>query len=232
MMNYFTFGNLVSSDYGVYVAKSNMFDSASEDVEEVIIPGRNGALHISNNRFNVFEPELVCYVTSSNIQESISNFRNALQSIKTIAEYRESLVSGQFRKARYIDGIKITGSDTVGAYFTLKFRAQPERYLDSGQTTITLTASGTISNPGLDAKPLIAITGNGTVVVNGYSIVVTNNASNTLYIDCESMQIYRGTTNKSSYVTMAEFPVLSQGSNTVTLTSVSRVVITPRWWIL
>jgi hypothetical protein len=88
-----------------------------------------------------------------------------------------------------------------------------------------------------DAKPLIKVTGRGTLGIGEYILTITGTASQTLYIDCETMEIYtiEGTvpTGASSLVSINknDFPVLEPGTNNISVGSgITAVTITPRWW--
>ena len=109
---------------------------------------------------------------------------------------------------------------------------------DSGQTTVIYgTNPFYLVNPTLfEAEPLIAITHSGTVKINGTTITNTGGNTETIYIDCESKEIYYYNagvlTNASSLITFstADFPKLVPGRNKLELSGVTSVVITPRWW--
>jgi hypothetical protein len=88
-----------------------------------------------------------------------------------------------------------------------------------------------------DAKPLIKVTGTGTLGIGKYILTITGTASQTLYIDCETMEIYtlEGTVpmGASSLVSINknDFPVLEPGTNNISVGSgITAVTITPRWW--
>ena len=88
-----------------------------------------------------------------------------------------------------------------------------------------------------DAKPLIKVTGRGTLGIGEYILTITGTASQKLYIDCETMEIYtlEGTvpTGASSLVSINknDFPVLKSGTNYISVGSgITAVTITPRWW--
>ena len=88
-----------------------------------------------------------------------------------------------------------------------------------------------------DAKPLIKVTGTGTLGIGEYILTITGTASQTLYIDCETMEIYtiEGTvpTGASSLVSInkLDFPVLKSGTNYISVGSgITAVTIKPRWW--
>lgn len=112
-------------------------------------------------------------------------------------------------------------------------------WADTGDSTIEYGQSpGLITNPTLfDAKPLIKVTGIGTLGVGDCTATITGTANQVLYIDCEAMEIYKivggVSTNASSLVSFStnDFPVLNPGANTISIgTGITDVTITPRWW--
>lgn len=112
-------------------------------------------------------------------------------------------------------------------------------WADSGDITVQYGNSPVYNPTEFDARPLIKVTGTGTVVVGDTAITITGTAGQTIYIDCDSMEIYtlNGGTPQSaaSLVSFSgnDFPKLKAGSNTVALgTGITSVTITPRWWII
>ena len=81
-----------------------------------------------------------------------------------------------------------------------------------------------------ESKPLIKVTGTGTLTVNGVQIAISATPTT---IDCELMEAYNGTTSRNSDIVLTpnKFPVLKPGNNTITLGSgITKLEITPRWW--
>ena len=105
---------------------------------------------------------------------------------------------------------------------------------------MTFTADGTITNPTLfDSKPLLKITGMGTVGIGDYSITLQGIPSQTVYIDCDIMDAWTLSggvkVNANDLVQYAgnHFPSLASGENGVDLgTGITEIVVTPRWWRL
>lgn len=106
--------------------------------------------------------------------------------------------------------------------------------------TVGEGTSGTITNPTMyEAKPLLAVTGVGTLNIGDYSMVLTGSATQTVYIDCEIMEAWTlsGSTkiNANDRVRYAgnEFPALGPGENALSWDStITSLLITPRWWRL
>lgn len=232
MRNYLIFNGVnYSTQFNCFIARSNMFDSASEDVTVVSIPGRNGDYHISNNRYNTFKAEVTVYIPND-MQNYIDNMRATLMSTKTLCRYEEALRPNEFRLARFMDAFEVEASDRQGMYMKLVFECRPERFLKSGETVVSKTASGYIDNSTLfNAKPLIRIYGKGTLTIGSYTVKV-NSVSSYVDIDFDSLQAYKGTTNCNGNVEFGEL-VLVPGRNTITLGSgITKIEVTPRWYTL
>lgn len=229
-MNYFTFDGVSSETYNAYIAESNMFDASAEDVESITIPGRNGAYHIPKNRFNVFDASVVIYFPSD-MQTNVDDLRNFLLSRKKSCTYSENLRPNEFRLARFKSAFILASSSKESASMTLNFECQPERYLLSGQSTTQFTANGTITNPTLfDAKPLIRIYGTGTLTVGDYTVTV-NTVDSYVDIDFNTLNAYKGDVNCNGNVSFGEL-VLVPGANAITLSGITKAIITPRWFTL
>lgn len=147
MFNYFTFDGVPSTEYNCYVAQSNMFDAPKKDIKTVQVLGRNGNLHIDNDRYESFRLKLLCYIPD-NMQTTIDDIRNFLLS-KGTARYTEALRPNEYRNAIFIEAFEVKGSDRRGAYFNLVFDASPERYLYEGEVPVSVeninsTRTGTL----------------------------------------------------------------------------------------
>lgn len=112
-------------------------------------------------------------------------------------------------------------------------------WADSGDITVQYGNSPVYNPTEFDAKPLIKVVGTGTAVVGDTAITITGTAGQTIYIDCDSMEIYKlnggAPQSAASLVSFSgnDFPKLKAGSNTVALgTGITSVTITPRWWII
>lgn len=231
--NYFTFDGVASSDYGVYTSGNQTFNAPSRDYTEVIVPGRDGVLTLDNNRFNAI-PHIYNAFIIDNFNANIKGLRNALMAKRGQLILTDTYHTDEFYKAYYEKGLEADVAQFLRAgEFEIEFTRDPRRFLTSGNTPTTLSASGTITNPTLfDAYPLITVTGTGELGVNGESITINYNTSTTT-IDCEMKEIYNGTTNLGLYVELDEFPTLSPGSNNIVLgDGITSVIITPRWYIL
>lgn len=231
MRNFFTLDGKSSADFNAYISRSNMFDSAEREVEKISIPGRNGDLTIDQGRFSNFTSIVEIYIPSG-MREKLDGLRNWLQSVVGYRRYEESYKPEEYRQARFTGRFEVSESDRVGAALTLEFDCMPQRYLKTGEIPVEYTANGSIYNRTLqDAKPLLRVWGNGTVGIGDATLTISGTTAYT-DIDCESMDAYYGATNRNGNIS-GTFPVLKPGTNGIALgTGITKLQITPRWWIL
>ena len=109
---------------------------------------------------------------------------------------------------------------------------------DTGDITVTIEfpqEQFTITNPTLfDSQPLLRVYGVGALGIGSQTVTITQ-ADVYTDIDCEMMDAFKGTANKNPYVQLTDhnFPVFKPGVNNISLgTGITKVEITPRWWIV
>ena len=232
MINYLTYDGKSLRDYGVYVNGTYTFSAPQRNITKVVIPGRNGTLTIDNKRFENIEVTYEAFI----IREFVENIEGLRNYLSTAAGYRrleETYHPDEFRMARFVSGLSVTATPLMReGNFTLKFDCMPQRFLKSGEIPVEFTAAGSIFNPTLQqAKPLLRVWGNGTVGIGSDTLTIAD-TTNYTDIDCESMDAYYGATNRNGNIS-GTFPVLEPGANGVALGgSITKVQITPRWWIL
>lgn len=118
---------------------------------------------------------------------------------------------------------------------TIKFKVQPFKYKLNEETTV-LTESGIVINSGLEeSKPIIKITGTGTVevMINDMAVFIYTfpEDETEVVIDGEKQDAYLGNVLKNRNMT-GEFPVFSVGENTISWNGeVTSITIDPksRW---
>lgn len=228
----FTFNGTSSGDFGLVVSNVAVYGSPARVVEKIQIPYRNGDLLIDSGAYNNY---IVTYDVAiiTNVQQNMRDIADWLLNTSGYCELSDDYNPDTFWMASYYNQLEytMTALNRYGSA-TIAFDCKPQRYLKTGQSATAFTANGTISNPTkMASRPIIKVTGNGTSVVNGTSITTSGNSGVTIVIDCERMQCYTGSTNKSDKVTMDDYPTLAPGSNSITVGH-SKVEITPRWWQL
>lgn len=233
--NYLTFDEIDSSDLGVYISGEGTYNAPERVYDMQIVPGRNGALAIDEGRFENIELTYPAFIYSNNSQdfkEKVQDLRNQLMSRKGYKRLADTYHPDEYRLAIYKSGLEVEPKliNRAGK-FNLVFDCKPQRFMLSGDLVRTYTSSGQITNPTrFDAKPLITVTGTGTLTIGGVAITIT--ASPTT-IDCETMEAYNGLTSRNGSITLSpnRFPVLSPGVNSFTITSgITRLDVIARWW--
>lgn len=234
MRDYFTLDGKNSIDFNTWIATSNMFDGAEHDDESVEIPGRNGAIIMSNNRYRNFNGSVSCYIPYD-MRHNVDALRSFLSSKHQYCRYEDSMHPEVYLMARYIGGFALSDSDRVGAAFDLAFDCKPQKFLKSGEVPIAYTANGLIYNPtDYASKPLIRCYGSsGTVTVGGVSVTVSG-ASVFADINCELMEVYENGTslNNTTTLTNGEFPVIDSGEVAISFTGFTSIEITPHWFMI
>ena len=234
MSEYFIFDGVDSRTFFVDVFEKNTHGSPARlyDVQE--IPGRNGALLIDNKKYNNTTHEYGCIFYTSMLG-NLQNFRNFLVNTAGYKRLEDSIHADEFYLAAYRASVvpKIDDRRTM-AKMTLTFDRKPQRFLKSGETAVTLTGNGSITNPErTSAKPLMRLYGEGTIQIGHYAIQVVS-ADEYTDIDCDMLEAYKGTASCNDKIRVIDhaFPVLAPGVNNIVLNGITRVEITPRWWRL
>lgn len=221
------------SDFGVMTDRSQFFNRPELDYEEVEVPGVNGSLRISKDRYKNVKIPVNCCIDRDFVKRytALSNF--LLQD----GEYHR--LENDAEPDRYMMASASLDDPDPGQYlrggmFTIQFNAKPERWLKSGEEQKTLTASAKIYNPTRQkAKPLIRVYGSGELAVASQSMTVTNSGVDYVDIDCRLQDCYCRTTNCNNMVVFSSnnFPVFAPGDNGITIGSgITKVIITPRWY--
>lgn len=172
------FDGVDSRDYGIYITGEAVFNSPERDVEMIEIPGRNGAYALDKGRFSNIEvsyPAGIFGDTEADFRQGIRAFRNALASRKGYKRLEDDYNPDEYRMAVYKSGLEVTPTALKAGEFTITFDCQPQRFLKSGETAVTVADGGTITNPTLfESRPLVEVEGYGRLSVDGDTVVVHN----------------------------------------------------------
>lgn len=247
-VNSITFDGVNSLDYGLYVSGSATFSSAEKDYKKVSVPGRNGDLLISNNRYknvNVQYPAVVF----RDLEENVMRIRNWLMSTNGYCRLEDTYHPDEFRLATFSGPVDFaTALFEVGST-TLTFDCKPQRWLKSGERKHIFTDNtGKLFNPtNFPSKPLIraypsdnmaaGLTANLQVGTYNINIKMPDEKFEYVDIDCDLMDCYTGLINQNGLMTATRWGALTPGWNGVVFTQAinggfSKVEIIPRWWML
>lgn len=232
-LNHFTFNGHSTGELGLLVSGINIYGAPSRIVEKINIPYRSGDLIIDTGAYSNY---MLTYTVDiiDNTKTTAESLSQWLLGSTGYCRLTDTYNTDIYRMAAYYNQLDYTLSALYRyGRATITFDCKPQKYLLTGETAVTITSSSyTLNNPSaMVSKPLLRLTGTGTAVVNGTTIVV-NSVDEYVDIDCDTMQIFKGTTNKSSTVTMTDFPQLKSGNNTITKSGLTNIIVTPRWWKL
>jgi len=229
-MGYLIFrGVSTESLTGVYVSQMPSHKKAAMRNTEYYVKGRDGALHVDEG-FSNFElmVRLVLVNASASTRQLVNAWADGTGKLVSSDDLTKAYKATVLQEIQW-DRVKANAGfyDTATIYFD----CQPFMY-EAFDSQITLTASGTISNPGsATALPLIQVNGSGDVdfTIAGYHIEI-DDVSSAVYIDCENGYVY---TQSGAATMRGDIPELAMGNNTVTFGSgVTSLVITPHWrWV-
>lgn len=225
-------GDINSSDYGIYLINSDMFKASEFDFDTYEIPGRNGDLHISNGRRKNKDIEFEFMVRNEYI-DRMDEFMAVLGTLQGYQRLECDYYQGKYRMG-YLSSFDYGTNGYTSGTFSVVYSCRPEKFLSSGETSQTFSASGTLTNPTpCEAKPLLRVYGKGTITVGTTVIKVNTAGTSYIDIDTDTMQAYEGDLNRNSYITVTEWGHLTSGENTVTLGSgITKIEVTPRWCYL
>lgn len=232
---YFVWNGKSSRDFGLYLSEPPKKGKAERKQDIISVPGKNGDLIIQQDAWKNI-PIAYSVFTHGDIgnpEETIPEFYGWL-SQSGYLRLEDSFDTSAFYLAYYAGGDDIDNIMDQAARGVITFNAKPQRYLKSGEKSVTYTSSGALSNPTpQNARPLISVTGTGTVKINDQTITISKNASK-IMIDCEAMDAYGsdGSNANGSVSLPSADIVLKPGANNITLTGVTSVDVTPRWWTL
>ena len=237
MKHNLVFDGINAAEKEIVIYGGNVDEAAVRDVSAVVVPGRNGVLHFDNGRWAEREQKYLAFVRGDSYPARLSYVRRVFGGVgKSYARLEDTFNASTFSMATFSDAItpESLAFRTAGLC-VLTFSCRPERYLRTGEQTITTASSVTLSNPtGMPARPLLRVygTGAGTIIVGG-NIVYIDEIDGYVDIDCDMGDCFKGATNCNGDVRLSSFPVLGEGTTGVSITgALTSVEIVPRWWTL
>lgn len=201
------------------------------------IPGSSREVVDMDDAWECYDQPYTLFVGDGSIDSVQQPLRNVARVLYKDGwqELIDDFEPNYFRLAYYQGPFDVENRKTRVGKFDVSFRCRPERYLTSGKTPVVVVSGGKINNPtSFNAKPLIHITGSGsgTVSIAGQEMSFTG-LVDYLNIDCDTMDVYRLSSENRNSLMSGVFPVLFEGENTITFSGgISSVTITPRFWVI
>lgn len=235
--NSFTFAGIASDTYGVQISGDGVYNAPIRSYEMIPIPGRNGDLSFDQHRFENIELIYPAFIVEE-FGGSIRDFRNKLLSKVGYQRLTDTYHPDEYRMAIYTGGLEVEPvQGGIAGSFDITFNCKPQRYLVSGETEVSFDNGATsINNPtDFESKPLLIITGTGTVGIGSDTVTVTGVTNQVLYLDCDIMEAYTKSgsalipANDKITLSGSDFPTLKPGRNGIAHTTTGLSIV-PRWW--
>lgn len=232
--HYFIYDGVPSTDFGTFLASSNLFDAPEKDVERKQVPGRNGEILIPNNRYHNFELTATAVIPHRLIN-NVENLKAFLMSRNGYCRYEESYHPDKYRMACFIKSFEMGAMNKHQGVVDLHFICKPQQFLKAGEISKTYSKAGEIWNPTyFEAQPMIRAYGYGHIYIGDYEIQIAQSTLPYVDIDCERMDVYYKTTNCNNMIAFGnDFPKLAHGETSISFdNTISKIDITPRWWTI
>ena len=218
VINSLQFDDICSADFGVGISGEGVFDAPVRNVDAVSIPGRNGNLLIDRKSFGNIEVTYPAHNFVPNdyptFTAQLDAFRSALASKVGYQRLVDTFHPDEYRMGVFKSGLEVNPiKRNSAAEFDLVFDCKPQRFLRSGEVKQTVAKGDIIVNPtNYEAKPLLEVTGYGTLRMAGQDIVLSNS------VPLGDVTILRRDYSTTGALTVTLRPVLASGDSfTVTV---------------
>ena len=231
-MTYFVYNGECSAEYGVYISGEATFATPKRKTEKVSVAGRNGDLILEDEEFENLDLKYPAFIRE-NLGERLENFASMLASVSGYVRLEDTYHPEYYRMAHYEEGFDPkTTPYNRGGKFDIVFDCMPQKFLKSGEKKTVYEANGVLKNPTrFKSKPLLRLYGTGSLIIQNQTITI-NSADGYTDIDCEIMEAYKGSTNCNANVSLPDNIYLFAGNNQMTLSGITKVEVTPRWWTI
>lgn len=245
--NYFEWNGKKSVDFGVFILGKNVFSVPARNIEENIVPGRNGSVFVDNGNYLNIPLAFDCVMIiepGCTAAEQMQAFKQWLY--KDIAKYkplRSSFYPLHTRMAVINAQIDVAEEDPTmqtseyALFFTVSFSCKPQMYLNSALEPLVTTKNTVtiINNTDNIAEPYIDLRFSTTSAGGiGFKLTLENSFGVQMFalsasqgathfsFDAETHEhICDGLNKTLSAVSGAEclYPLLRPGENKITVES-------------
>lgn len=235
---YFVFAGQNSRDYKIGIEQCPVYPVAQRVVEKTTIPGRSGDVVFDTGAFSNVTQNYEIYFNGKfpGMSRAAGWLAQWLLSGQGYQRLEDSYRPDSYRMALFTGPVDIENWMNLYGRCTLEFDCQPQRWLKSGERATQLQKGTVLHNTGMEALPLLQVTGSGAGVLSVGDVTVNiSNIGGTLAIDSATQDAYSGTVNKNGVVTLVNgrFPSLPPGDTGITWSGgITAVTCTPRWWTL
>lgn len=231
----FIFKNKRAKSKGIELQEPLSISAAKPNVDEAIIPGRNGVVLDYDGSYANRTITARCFLLDASLEKRIDEINSWLLGQNGYFRFEDTSDTKHFMLARAVNGIEKKARMGILNPFILEFDAKPQRFLNLGEKVLDVTDSKSIYNPtSFPAMPLIRIIGIGDISVTIFGTTLNFfDLSGAVTYDAETDNAYNGTQNMNSKVGTTDTLVIPSGKSDITVTgNLIKLEITPRWWEL
>ena len=227
---WFTFKGIDSREMGIIVTAMPETVRAERRIESITVAGRNGSLHTDEGVYESYDRTMECALIKRARLDEITAW------LVGSGEMTFSTEPDKVYRVTIANKISIAQMMRVFQKFQVVMDTQPFKYsVNAVGDALELTAPTTIRNSGtVYSEPIITVYGSGdiTLTVNGADFPLYG-VQESITIDSEMMEVFKGDTNQNGKYGGAEFPRFEVGKNEISWTgNVSKIKIQPRWrWL-
>ena len=231
---WFTFKGVDSREMGVIVTAMPETVRAERRVESITVAGRNGSLHTDEGVYESYDRTMECALIKRAKLDEVAAW------LVGSGEMTFSTEPDKVYRVMIANKISIAQMMRVFQKFQVVLDTQPFKYsVNAAGDALELTARAKEVIDQADcgtvySEPLITVYGSGdiTLNINGNSYPLRN-VQESITIDSEMMEVFKGNTNQNGKYGGVEFPRFEVGKNEISWTgNVSKIKIQPRWrWL-
>ena len=135
-MNYFEYNGVKSSDMGLRIKSKNVYSSPKFDSQFVSVPGRNGDLIVSNNRYENIQISYNVFLSAKTVDELSEKLRKVKSWLYSQPTGYHNLTDSYdkkfFCKAVFASSLDIEDELHKIGVFTISFNCKPFKYSFDG----------------------------------------------------------------------------------------------------
>ncbi len=158
-MGIITFNNKTSYELGVRVETFPEYEIPERNYEIISVSGRNGDILIDSGTFkNVPRTYQISVPATDSFYQTVNSVAEWLHSANGYARLEDTYEPNYYRLAAYREPNMVRNLFNQAGQATISFDCKPQRFLKSGENSVTFDANGSITNPTqFSSLPLISI---------------------------------------------------------------------------
>lgn len=218
---------------GIHLQKPVSFSEAVPISDVQTIPGRNGDLIFETGSYENRSGSASCFCLQEDVEKAVSSAGRFLMGKNGYRRLETSDDPDHYWMARVENSPQIAMRLSTLAPFEIGFDCKPQRFLKSGENSISFDGNGTIENVyGQNSMPLITVygDGDGVLTIGNYTVSIES-MDGVLYLDSETQNAYNNDGNQNAKINAPVFPIIEPGNNVVSFQGgITSIEIIPRWW--